>query len=560
MKRGYEQVPRAALAVGAGLIAVAVYASLTRQMSWVKLVLFWIGVGAVAYFMLHHIFSSIDTFREHQRVRRYKASHRVLYAALLLAGLAGAAIFTRRAMEAWELPAAYWEFVEEIPAAPNQYQARWVFGNQRYERALQLREIQLLELGAVALHEKGGLLEISCRVDSQPLVAAEASNTNVQRFLLPEHFEIPPLSTTTIQLELKFRHRFAIYDMAAIYQSGPAPHGLEAKSAVLKSASAGHYILVEPPHAGLIDFAQLARLAQRPSWHTREAVIYALGRSRHPQAWQALQDLLKVNDPRVQGAVCQAMIYLGDPRATAALMQLVKRNKNPQAVRALATIAAPEGVDFLLKLLTDAKAESFLRLAAASMIGEAKLHAAAPALQALVKDKSKNADFTLKREALTALARLDKCAATHVAITAVQDFPDPRQIRVCLEAVSELEHEEMLPLLADWLGNWRRYDLEADDVQTMLSYIVSGDHRDMTEVLVDALLHEATAEMQFKYVAALSALAGNDFGQIEFPEIGYGAQEGNRRVINAWNRWWGRARNQEIYAEQISPLPVGNKI
>jgi hypothetical protein len=39
-----------------------------------------------------------------------------------------------------------------------------------------------------------------------------------------------------------------------------------------------------------------------------------------------------------------------------------------------------------------------------------------------------------------------------------------------------------------------------------------------------------------------------------------GAQEANQRVIEAWSRWWGRARKETIYAEQVSPVPAGNKI
>ncbi len=560
MKRGYSNAPNAALAVGLGVVTFVLYASLTRQMSWFKLVLFWLGAGAIVFFLLHHIFARVNTFRAGKRVNRYKSRHRIFYVAVLVAGLAGVAIFTQKILRDWELPAAYWEFKEEIPSLPNQFQTRWTFGNQRYAQALRLHEIQLIELASVALHEKGGVLEPSCQIDSQPLLGRRDHATNVHVFKLPDRYEILPLGAATVQLEFRFRHRFAIYDVAAIYETMPAFVNGGAKPAETKSMAIGRYILVESPHAELVDFAQLARLAQRPSLYTREAVIYALGRSRHPQAWQALQELLKVNDPRVQGAVCQAMAYLGDPRATDALIQLVKRNKNPQAVRALATIAASEGIDFLLKLLNDPKAESYLRITAAAMMGETKLRAAVPVLAALVKDNGEQADFALKREALSVLAGIDQRMATQVAIEAVQSFPDPRQIRTCLETLTELEHEKMLPLLAEWLGNWRRYDLDADDVQAMLSYIVAGGHRDMVEVVMDALLLEPTAEMQFKFVMALTGLVSNDFGQIVFPAISPTAHDNNRRVINAWERWWGRARNESTYTEQISPLPAGNKI
>lgn len=560
MKRGYYNAPNAALAVGLGFVAFAIYASLTRQMSWFKLILFWIGAGAIVFYLLHHIFSRVYTFRPGKKVSRYRTRHRVFSAAILLVGLMGAVNFTQKTLQGWKLPAAYWEFLEEIPGLPNQYQARWDFGNQRYQEALRLREIQLIELGSLALHENGGVLEISCQIDSQPLAVTRDSVTNVHRFALPDGFEISPLHAATVQLDIKFRHRFAIYDMAAIYEVMPAFGNGNAREAGVKSIAIGRYILVESPRTELVEFAQLAQLAQRPSLHTRETVIYALGRSRHPQAWRALQELLAANDARVQGAVCQAMTYLGDPRATDALIRLVKRSKNPQAVRALATIAAPEGIDFLLDLLNDPKEEAYLRATAAAMIGETKLHVAVPALEVLVKDNDEKADFTLKHEALSALARIDRAQATQVAIAAVQGFPDRRQIRACLETIAELDHEKMLPLLADWLGNWRRYDLDADDVQAMLSHIVAGDHRDMVAVVMEALLHEPTAEMQFKFVSALTVLAGKDFGQIEYPEISQSAQEANQRVIEAWSRWWGRARKETIYAEQVSPVPAGNKI
>lgn len=559
MKRGIDFASHAALAAGLGLVGFALYASFMHQMSWLKLVLFWIGAGALAFFLLHRIFARIDTFRAAGKVRRYKTGYRILCAAILPVGLIAVAFFTQHTLQSWEQPAAYWEFAGETPGPPNHHQTRWLLGNQRYEQTLRLLEVQLIELGSAALHESGGAMEIACALDSQPL-AVVPGDGNIRRFRVPGDFTIPPLHTATMQLDIRFRHRFALYALAAIYQTSAAAGNHEQKTSAAKTLTLERYFLVQPPHAELIDFEQLARLAQRPSWHTREAVIAALGRSRHPQAWQALQDLLKVNDPRVQGAVCQAMTYLGDARATAALMQLVKRSKNPQAVRALATIAAPEGIDFLLELLNDPKEESYLRIAAAGMMGEMKLRAAAPALAALVKDKNEHADFALKREALSALARLDQELATQTAIAAVQGSPDPRQIRTCLETVSELEHEKMLPLLAEWLANWRRYDLDADDVETMLSYIVAGGHHDMVEVMMEGLLHEPAAEVQGKFVAALTALSGNDFGHIEVPEIGHAAQESNRRVINSWNRWWGRARNEAIYAEQVSPAPGGNKI
>jgi hypothetical protein len=560
MKRGYNNAPNAALAVGLGFVAFAIYASLTHQMSWFKLILFWIGAGAIVFYLLHHIFSRVYTFRPGKKVSRYRTRHRVFSAAILLVGLTGAVNFTQKILQGWKLPAAYWEFLEEIPGPPNQYQGRWAFGNQRYQEALHLREIQLIELGSLALHEKGGVLEISCQIDSQPLAVTRDSVTSVHRLALPDGFEVSPLHAATVQLDIRFRHRFAIYDMAAIYEVKPTFGNGKAREAGVKSIAIGQYILVESPRTELVEFAQLARLAQRPSLHTRETVIYALGRSRHPQAWRALQELLAVNDLRVQGAVCQAMTYLGDPRATDALIRLVKRNKIPQAVRALATIAAPEGIDFLLDLLKDPKEESYLRVTAAAMIGETKLRVAVPALEELVKDNDEKADFTLKHEALSALARIDRALATQVAIAAVQGFPDRRQIRTCLETIAELDHEKMLPLLADWLANWRRYDLDADDVQAMLSHIVAGDHRGMVAVAMEALLHEPTAEMQFKFVSALTVLAGKDFGQIEYPEISQGAQEANQRVIEAWSRWWGRARKETIYAEQVSPVPAGNKI
>jgi len=559
MKRGYLKWPYAVLAAGMGLNAVAIYASLIRQMSWFKLMLFWFGVAAMAVFLLHHIFARVPTFRGGKSVSQYKPSQRFFYAVVLLAALAGAVKFTQFTRQAWQSPAAYWQLVEENSETPNRFLLRWEFGNQRYEQTLRLIEIQLVELGSAALHENG-FVDISCQLDSLPLTAARAGPEGILHFRPTASFDLPPLSTAAVTLDLKFRQRFAIYEMAVAYQVLPPSAQGEAADVATLTSTTGRYVWVESSHAELLDFAQLAQAAQRASLHTRDAVIGALGRSRHAQAWKALQQLLQVNDPRVQGAACQALTYLGDPRATAALIQLVKRNKNPQAVHALATIAEPAGVDFLIKLLNDPREDSYLRVAVAGMMGETKLQAAIPTLVALVKDQSENADLALQREALAALANLDRNLATQTALAVTQPAPQPRQIRLCLENLAELKHEAILPLLADWLGNWRQYDLDADDVQTMLSYVVSGDHRDMVGVVMEALLREPTSEVQSRFVAALTALAGNNFGQIEFPEISISAQETNRRVVNAWQRWWGRARNQATYTEQISPRPAGNKI
>ena len=197
MKRGFSNAPNAALAVGLGLVTFVLYASLIRQMSWFKLVLFWFGASAVVFFLLHHVFARVNTFRAGKRVNRYTSRHRILYAAALILSLAGVAFFTQKTMRVWEEPAAYLEFLEEIPNPPNQFQTRWTFGNQRYAQALRLHEIQLIELGSVALHGNGGVLEPSCQIDSQPLVGMRDYATNVHRFKLPERFEIPPLSAVT---------------------------------------------------------------------------------------------------------------------------------------------------------------------------------------------------------------------------------------------------------------------------------------------------------------------------------------------------------------------------
>jgi hypothetical protein len=299
-----------------------------------------------------------------------------------------------------------------------------------------------------------------------------------------------------------------------------------------------------------------------PSVHTREAVIAAIGRSRHPQALQTLLELLPVRDLVVQNTVCRALAELGDARATSALIRLAQYEQNPQALRALGALNTKEGIAFLIKVMKDPQKEKepFWRATAAHVLGEVRATQAVPSLVEILREQETGDDFTLQREALVALAHIDNKAATEFVVEMSNGPIASQWVPVLLEIMPKLEHEKMLPLLAVWLSRWRSYDLGMDEVQAILDFIVTGSHHDLVGVLIDVLMREPNAETQHLFVAALSRLAGKDFGQIQYPALNTESHALNRRVINSWNNWWGRARREPLYLDQISPPEMANRI
>ena len=559
MKKGFYYYSNLALAGGLALIIYVIYASLNHQMSFVKLGLFWLGASGVAYFLLYRILSRLPTYRGKSSVPQYKRSYRVACTVLLLLCFAGVYIFADLTWNTWQQPAVYWKLLSESSISPNHYQMTWTLGNQNYERAVHLQELQLVELASVDLDGKNHPITIGCQIDSLRLTASRDSLGGFYRFRLPDAYMLTELDNRSVKIEVEFRQQFAIFDLLALYQLSPPPVETSAQTRPAQAMTTGLYLVIEPPRTELMEFSRMAERARRPSAYTREASILALGRSHNPKALEALLDLLEIRDPLVQNAACQALAELGDSRATSALIRLAEKMQNPQAVRALGVIASKSGIEFLIDLLTDTGKESYLRATAANVIGEARLKPAVPSLAALVK-QDHSADLSLRREALLALTRIDSVFATDLLVELAQGPQGARALQIFLEVLPKLDHQKILPLLAEWLGDWRGCDLNADDVQLMLDYIVAGSHYEMTGVLLEILPREPSAEVQYKLVEALSQLAAKNFGRIQYPVFNTEASRANRRVIDAWNQWWGSARRDPLYREQIPPANHANKI
>lgn len=562
MKSGSYYATNIALVLGAGVIGYVAYASATHQMSLNKLILFGCGVAGVASFLGYRIFSRIDTFRGDKPVARYGKRMRLASALLLVLGLFAAYRFSAATIKAWQQPALFWRFVEEAPPAPNQYEGAWELGNQSYDQTVRVHRVQLRALADIPLAPTAANLSFACTIDSVRLFGRSEQATHTWSFAAPEYFDITPISTRAFRLNVELYPRFAVYELSADYEISSHEEKGEANRQARNAAVFPHYLVIESNRTELWSFDQLAKHAQVSSVHSREAAIAALGRSRHPQALNKLLELLTMRDLVVQNAACKALAELGDSRATSALIRLAQYDQNPQALRALGALQTKEGVAFLIKVMSDNREEKepYWRATAAHVLGEMRAPQAATALAKIIKEKNESADFTLQREALVALTRIDAQAATEAVVQMASDTLDGEWLRVLLEIMPELEHEKILPLLASWLSNWRSYDLETEELQAMLKFIVTGGHRDMIAVLIEALMREPNAETQYLFVAALSQLAGKDFGQIEYPALSTQAHALNQRVITSWNNWWGSARREPPYLEQITPPEMANRI
>ncbi|MEK7728739.1 MAG: HEAT repeat domain-containing protein [candidate division KSB1 bacterium] len=562
MKSGSYYATNAALVLGAGVIGYVSYASATHQMSLNKLILFGCGTAGIASFLCYRIFSRIDTFRGDKPVPRYGKRMRLLSALLLALGLFAAYRFSAQTIQAWQQPALYWRFVENAPPVPNQYEGAWELGNQNYDQTVRVHRIQLRALADIPLTANAPNLEFACEIDSVRLFGRGDQAAHTWSFSAPEYFDIPPLSARRFRLNVELYPRFAIYEMSADYEIFSREDVGAVNTQARNAAVFPHYLMIEANRTELWDFAQLAKHAQYPSVHTREAAIAALGRSRHPQALNKLLELLPLRDLVVQNAACKALAELGDTRATSALIRLAQYEQNPQALRALGALQTKEGVAYLIKVVSNnsEEKEPYWRATAAHVLGEMRAPQAVLALTAVIKENRAPADFTLQREALVALSRIDHKAATAAVVEMANGQLDGEWVRVLLEIMPELEHEKILPLLASWLSNWRGFDLETEELQAMLSYIVTGGHRDLISVLIDVLMREPNPETQYLFVAALSQLAGKDFGQIQYPALNTEAHTLNQRILHSWNNWWGNARREPLYLEQISLPEMANRI
>lgn len=562
MKSGSYYATHIALVLGAGVIGYVGYASATHQMSLNKLILFGCGVAGVVSFLAYRLFARIDTFRGDKSVFRYRKRTRIVSALLLALGLFAAYRFSAETIKAWQQPALFWRFVQNAPPVPNQYEGAWELGNQSYDQTVRVHRVQLRALADIPLATNASNLRFDCAIDSVRLSGRSDQATHTWSFAAPEYFEIAPISTRALRLTVEMYPRFAVYELSADYEVIAEDDNGAARTQARNAAVFPQYLVLESNRTELWSFEQLTKHAQFPSVHTREAAIAALGRSRHPQALNKLLELLPLRDLVVQNAACKALAELGDTRATSALIRLAQYEQNPQALRALGALQTKEGVAYLIKVVSDnsEEKEPYWRATAAHVLGEIRAPQAATVLAKIIQEKSANADFTLQREALVALARIDTKAATAAVVEMANAPLEAEWLRVVLEIMPELEHEKILPLLATWLDNWRGYDLETEELQAMLKFIVTGGHRDMIAVLIDVLMREPNAETQYLFVAALSQLVGKDFGQIAYPALNTEAHALNQRIITSWNKWWGNARREPPYLEQITPPEMANRI
>lgn len=557
MGRKTYYASNAALLLGLSLVAYVLYASSNRAMDWAKLVLFWIGAGGIAHFLLYRIFARVKTYREKRSVYRYKRRYRMICAILLMIGLWIGVGFNYQTWSTWQKPAVYWELEAQHQLSPNQFQITWQLGNQRYRESVQVQEIRLIELADVALNGRKERLAVTGAIDSVALPLTSPAAGEPYTFLLPEKFLLPPLSYHRIDLRFDYRQHFAIFELAANYKINAEKEA--AHPAQTYSISTQRYLLLEPSAAALVDFAELTNRVRRPSAQTYEPLILAIGRSKHPQALNVLFELLKVRDPKVKDAACRGLAELRDARANSTLIRLVTNENNPQAVRALGMIGSSEGVFFLIRLLGDAGHETYLRVAAAGALGEARATVAVPALVELLEQKAL-LDGVVLREGLLALSSMNDTLALKLALDLAAKATQSEQRQILIEVMRELKRPESLPQFAEWLRAWRSYDLTLDDVHAMLDFIVAGNHTNMVANLVDILNQEPTAETQSLFVQALSKLVQEDLGTIHYPALNNDMQAANERVISAWQKWWGHARNDPAFSNQILPADYSDQM
>jgi hypothetical protein len=538
-----------AVLFGIGAVAYVLYASFNRAMDWEKLVLFWVGAGGIAYFLLYRIFARVKTYRPKRSVYRYTRRFRIICTVLLLGGLWAGVGFNYQTWSAWQKPAVYWELKAQHQISPNQYQMTWLLGNQRYRETVHLLEIRLHELADVALTGRKEKLAVAGSIDSAALPLSSNAAGVAYKFLLPEKFLIPPLSYHTIELSFDYRQHFAIFELAASYHIDTEKEAA-GKSPRTLTISTPQYLLLEPSSAGLVDFAELVNRVRRPSAQTYEPLILAIGRSRHPQAFAVLRELLNVRDPKAKDAACRGLAELKDARANSALIRLITNENNPQAVRALGMIGSEEGVYFLVRLLGDDQREPYIRAAAAGALREARLAVAVPALVELLQQKALM-DAMVLREGLLALTGMNDSLAAQLTFDFAQESVSGEQIQILIEVLHELQRPESLPLFAEWLRHWRRYDLTLDDVQAMLDYLAAGGHTNMVATLIEILHKEPTAEAQSRFVQTLSKLVQKDLGTIHYPALNNDMLAANERVITAWQKWWGSARKDPAYSNSF---------
>jgi HEAT repeat protein len=547
MKRKFFSLTNLSLLFGLAIVAYVSYASAQHTMNWTKLVLFWIGCGAIALFLAYHLFARMAETWHGRRLRRYSLLHRAGCALLLILGIYAAAAFSFRTWQMWQLPALYWEPLEVNKASRDHFEILVAIGNQRYHRALQVREVQLVELSEPAPRKKP--LAVALRLDSlaMPLSSNAAP---VPAFVFTVALSLQPLEQRQFTLTLGVKDAMAIYQLQALY--------FEGATAASQTLALDRYILLERNQAALIDFAELAARSRQPSHLSQSHFIYAVGRSRHPAALKILLELLQVNDMRIQNTVCQALAMLGDARAAPDLIALAKRSKNPLALRALGDLRSKTALEFLISVVENER-EAFLRAEAAEALGrlavpaEGEFARAIPVLASTLRYGA-NEDAFVQREAMLSLSRINDTLAVRLILEYAKRHHSGQALRNVLDATTILGDAWLLPMLGNWLQDWRVYNLDPADLQLLLNYLAATQHHDMLQILLDALEMEFSSEVQAQIVQALFQLTGKDFGQLRHPVFNLATEKANRRVLDQWQKWWKQAQRDSLFREQIKPI------
>jgi HEAT repeat protein len=546
-KRKFFYLANLSLIAGAALVGYVLYASSQHAMSWIKLFWFWIGCGAIAFFLAYHLYARSPENWQGRPLRRYSLLHRATCALLLILGLFAAAGFSHRTWQSWQLPALYWEPINSDETARDHFEIRLAIGNQRYHRPVLLQEIQLIALSDP--QPRGKFIQVNLRLDSLDL-SLQSKSGDVPHFDFDPAFVIPPIERREMRLAFRAGEALAIFQINALYQ--------ENDDADARAQMLAPYILLERDQATLIEFSELAARGRQPSRSDQGNFIHAVGRSRHPLALGTLIDFLQINDVRIQNLVCEALAMLGDSRAAPALIELATKSKNPQALRALGELPSKTAVDFLIEVLEN-EGEAFLRAEAAEALGRTavlsgeKFERPVPTLVSILH-YSNDEDVLVQREAILALARINDTLAIPIILDYAKHRHSGQALRNVLDATSILGDKWLLPSLGNWIQDWRGYKLDLNDLQLLLNYLVVTQRRDMVQVLIETLEIEMSSEAQAKIAYALFQLTGNDFGELQHPVLNLATEKSNRQILNQWQKWWKQAQQDSLFREQIKPI------
>jgi HEAT repeat protein len=547
MKRNFFSIINLSLLLGLAIVVYVLHASAQHTMNWIKLALFWIGCGAIGLFLSYHLFAHVPETWQGRPVSRYSLLHRAGCAVMLLIGIYAAAAFSYGTLQRWQLPALYWEPVAANKISRERFEIVLDAGNQREHRALQIREIQLVELSDPK--PRGESIQAILRLDTLALPLS-SNAMRMPAFIFTEALPLAPLEKRRFTLAFRVQDATAIYQIQALYHENAA--------AASRALAFGQYILLERNQAAFIDFAGLVARSRQPSYFSQSHFIHAVGRSRHPAALDALLELLRVHDVRIQNMVCDALAALGDARAAPALIALVKKDRNPQALRALGNLRSKTALEFLISTLQN-EHEAFLRAEAAEALGRVAVPAedefarAIPVLAATLRYGA-NEDAFVQREAMLALARINDTLAIPIILEHAKRHHSGQALRNILDATTILGDKWLLPMLGNWLQDWHVYNLDQADLQLLLDYLVATKHHDMVQILIDALEMEFSAEVQAQIVRALYQLTGKDFGELRHPVLNLATEKSNRRVLDQWQSWWKQAQQDSLFREQIKPI------